>query len=158
MFLISSKWFWVSVYSFQNIWAAFFVCLFSLAVKHSFSFPFLTMSLNRVLSKSFLFPIFNEKNVLDYSEEASLWEQAWIPVDFPTSWLKDFHPCCYHEVLRNMNNSLHDWESLPAITHSYLSLSRVQLFATPWTASCQASLSITNSQGLFKLVYIKTVI
>ena len=24
-------------------------------------------------------------------------------------------------------------------------LSRVQLFATPWTAACQASLSITNS-------------
>ena len=27
------------------------------------------------------------------------------------------------------------------------SLSRVQLFATPWTAACQASLSITNSQS-----------
>ena len=30
-------------------------------------------------------------------------------------------------------------------------LSRVQLFATPWTAACQASLSITNSQNLLKL-------
>ena len=28
------------------------------------------------------------------------------------------------------------------------SLSYVQLFATPWTAACQASLSITNSQSL----------
>ena len=28
-------------------------------------------------------------------------------------------------------------------------LSRVQLFATPWIAACQASLSITNSQSLF---------
>ena len=28
------------------------------------------------------------------------------------------------------------------------SLSRVRLFATPWTAACQASLSITNSQSL----------
>ena len=29
---------------------------------------------------------------------------------------------------------------------SVQSLSHVQLFATPWTAACQASLSITNSQ------------
>ena len=28
----------------------------------------------------------------------------------------------------------------------------VQLFATPWTAVCQASLSITNSQSLLKLM------
>ena len=31
-------------------------------------------------------------------------------------------------------------------------LSRVQLFVTPWTAAHQASLSITNSQSLFKLM------
>ena len=31
-------------------------------------------------------------------------------------------------------------------------LSRVQLFVTPWTAACQASLSITNSQTLPKLM------
>ena len=30
-------------------------------------------------------------------------------------------------------------------------LSCVQLFATPWTAACQASLSITNSQSSLKL-------
>ena len=30
---------------------------------------------------------------------------------------------------------------------SVQSLSRVRLFATPWTAACQASLSITNSQS-----------
>ena len=33
---------------------------------------------------------------------------------------------------------------------SIQSLSRVQLFATPWTAACQASLSITNSRSLLK--------
>ena len=32
------------------------------------------------------------------------------------------------------------------------SLSRVWLFATPWIAARQASLSITNSQSLFKLI------
>ena len=34
---------------------------------------------------------------------------------------------------------------------SVQSLSCVQLFATPWTAACQASLSITNSQSLLRL-------
>ena len=33
---------------------------------------------------------------------------------------------------------------------SVQSLSRVWLFATPWMAACQASLSITNSQSLLK--------
>ena len=46
-------------------------------------------------------------------------------------------------------------------SHSYLasklvqSLSRVRLFATPWTAAHQASLSITNSHSLLKLMSIK---
>ena len=37
------------------------------------------------------------------------------------------------------------------------SLGRVQLFATPWTAARQASLSITNSQSLPKLMSIESV-
>ena len=36
-------------------------------------------------------------------------------------------------------------------------LSRVRLFATPWIAACQASLSITNSRGLPKLMSIESV-
>ena len=36
-------------------------------------------------------------------------------------------------------------------------LSRVQLFATPWTAAHQASLSITNFQSLLKLMSVKSV-
>ena len=36
-------------------------------------------------------------------------------------------------------------------------LSRVRLFATPWTAPRQASLSITNSQSLLKLMSIESV-
>ena len=34
----------------------------------------------------------------------------------------------------------------------------VRLFATPWTAACQASPSITNSQSLLKLMSIESVI
>jgi len=40
---------------------------------------------------------------------------------------------------------------------SVQSLSHVQLFATPWTAAYQASLSITNSQSLLKLMSIESV-
>ena len=36
-------------------------------------------------------------------------------------------------------------------------LSHVQLFATPWTAACQASLSITNPQSLLKFMSIESV-
>ena len=40
---------------------------------------------------------------------------------------------------------------------SVQSLSRVWLFVTPWTAACQASLSITNSQSLLKFMSIELV-
>ena len=39
----------------------------------------------------------------------------------------------------------------------FSSLSHVQLFATQWTAARQASLSITNSQSLLKLMSIESV-
>jgi len=48
--------------------------------------------------------------------------------------------------------------SLPGCLSSVQSLSCVQLFATPWTAARQASLSITNSQSLLKLMSIELVI
>ena len=40
---------------------------------------------------------------------------------------------------------------------SVQSLSHVQLLVTPWTAACQASLSITNTRSLLKLMSIKSV-
>ena len=40
---------------------------------------------------------------------------------------------------------------------SVQSLSHVQLFATPWAAALQASLSITNSQSCLKLMSIMVV-
>ena len=41
---------------------------------------------------------------------------------------------------------------------SVQSLSRVRLYATPWTAACQASLSITNSQSSLRLMSIESVV
>ena len=43
------------------------------------------------------------------------------------------------------------------LSQSVQSLSCVQLFATPWTAAYQASLSITNSRSLLKLMSIQSV-
>ena len=40
---------------------------------------------------------------------------------------------------------------------SVQSLSHARLFVTPWTAACQASLSITNSWSLLKLMSIELV-
>ena len=45
----------------------------------------------------------------------------------------------------------------PVQFSSVQSLSHVWLFATPWTAAHQASLSITNSQSLLKLVSTESV-
>ena len=52
----------------------------------------------------------------------------------------------------------------PCLFNVYAEFSSVQslscfwLFVTPWTAACQASLSITNSQSLLKFMYIESVI
>ena len=49
-------------------------------------------------------------------------------------------------------------ESLPQSSVSSVQLlSHVQLFATPWTAACQSSLSFTISQSLLKLMSIESV-
>ena len=55
-------------------------------------------------------------------------------------------------------SGLKSWWKLNAIQFSLVqSLSRVQLFVTPWTVVCQASLSITNSRSLLKHVFIESV-
>ena len=46
------------------------------------------------------------------------------------------------------------------LQHQFISVQSfnyVRLFATPWTAACQASLSITNSLSLLKLISIESV-
>ena len=44
-----------------------------------------------------------------------------------------------------------------SVTQSVQLFSRVWLFATPWTAGCQASLSIANSRNLLKLMSTESV-
>ena len=53
---------------------------------------------------------------------------------------------------------LHAEEDLSDCFHQSVQLlSRVRLFVTPWTAARQASLSITNSRSLLKLMPIELV-
>ena len=54
--------------------------------------------------------------------------------------------------LKNIQAILNTW-----VSWSVQSLSRVQLFGTPWIAAHQASLSITNSQSLLRLASIESV-
>ena len=62
-----------------------------------------------------------------------------------------------HGVTRSWTQlSVHDISH--QVYHSVQALSRVQLFATPWIAAHQASLSITNSWSLPKLMSIESVI
>ena len=60
---------------------------------------------------------------------------------------------CSHEIKRHLLFGRKAMTNLSSVQ----SLSRVRLFATPWTAAHQASLSITNSQSLLKLMSIMLV-
>ena len=55
------------------------------------------------------------------------------------------------------NKCISTSSKLRTLNSSVQLLSHVQCFVTPWTAVCQASLSITNSQSFLKLMSIKSV-
>ena len=54
-------------------------------------------------------------------------------------------------VVVHLNPEMGEFSSVQLLSH-------VQLFATPWTAAHQASLSITNSLRLLKLMSIESEI
>ena len=60
-------------------------------------------------------------------------------------------------VVLQLNYSRLEDKLSSILIRSIQSLSCVQLFATPWTAARQASLSNTNSWSLLKLMSIKSV-
>ena len=63
-------------------------------------------------------------------------------------WMK-LEPIIKSEVIRKEKHQY-------GISSAQL-LSRIQLFATPWIAACQASLSITNSRSSLRLTSIESV-
>ena len=76
---------------------------------------------------------------------------------FPPSCLKDTR----HSLVKNCSMVTRDRKEPPSENSRDLfffqSLSHVCLFATPWTATHQASLSFTISQSLLKLMSIESV-
>ena len=75
------------------------------------------------------------RNGCDRSHHICLILQRWV------RWFYD----CLAFYIRSRNR------------HTVQSLRRIQLFATPWTAARQASLSITYSWSLLKLISIESV-
>ena len=61
------------------------------------------------------------------------------------------------DIVSHMHKKIHYDSIYMRYFSSVQSLSRVQLFLTPWTAARQASLSITNSCSSFKLISIESV-
>ena len=57
---------------------------------------------------------------------------------------------CFFKSMTNSEIDLCQFSSVQSLSH-------VPLFVTPWTATCQASLPITNSQSLLKLMSIALV-
>ena len=99
----------------------------------------------------FTFPYFCTHNL-----EIRLWEvvtKEWFHCDFSLDPMRFANGC---DTSR--------WFNQPKLRLCYLSvnsvqsLSHVRLFATPWTAIWQSSLSITNSQGLLKLMSVWLVL
>ena len=89
------------------------------------------------------------------------------PKDLPDSGIEPMFPAApaalqVNSLLRATREAPIPWQmpnkhEFPVTCCSVQSLSRVRLFATPWTAARQASLSITNSQSLLKLMSIESV-
>ena len=72
-------------------------------------------------------------------------------------WVKNI----WREIYKNdVDNQIEGWWVFLISTFSFSSvqlLSHVRLFATPWIAACQASLSITNSRSSPRLRSIESV-
>ena len=69
-------------------------------------------------------------------------------------WLvEDEHVTHFWPMRRKDESAEVTWKSVSSVQ----SLSRVRLFATPWTTALQPSLSITNSQSLLKPMSIVSV-
>ena len=63
---------------------------------------------------------------------------------------------CSHEIKRHLLLGIKAMTNLIQFSSVQL-LSRVQLFATPWIAALQTSLSITNTQSSLRLISIESV-
>ena len=94
----------------------------------------------------------NFSNIIDFNQSL-LYLQI-----FPECWGRYYHWPHFGHVLTPVPIELKKW-GLDSFTlwSVQFSPSVVSDSATPWTAACQASLSITNSQSLLKLISIESL-
>ena len=96
----------------------------------------------------------------EWSKIRNLWIQLYLKLTYLyTFYFKELICFICTQLCLDWLLSLANKKRLYLLTQfsSVQSLSRVRLFATPWTAACQASLSITNSRSPLKLTSIESV-
>ena len=134
--------------------------------KGSWPFPFLSKSKAYISYEIGVLPT----PFLSLETRSWCWDES-VPTDFtrwPLSSINFTHIFTFPQFVASKKpNSFVQMvyklsglaSSLRFLLLSYVvqSLSRVQLFATPWTAARQASLSFTISRNLFKLMSIESV-
>ena len=115
-------------------------------------------------------------------DQMNTFTRASCKMQISAGWLRGFFQLCFFETSTDLGNKwtsfvgnvwsyFHlvltfehscffaplSWQSLPTQFSSVQSLSHVWLFETPWTAARQASLSITSSRSLHKLMSIESM-
>ena len=84
-----------------------------------------------------------------------------LPPPLPLlQWRQQDQPLLFLLVLSLLNMKMKKMKTLVMVCFHWStdqSLSRVRLFVMPWTTAHQASLSITNSWSLFKIISIESV-
>ena len=83
----------------------------------------------------------------------SICQQIWKMQQWPHDWKMLFIAISKKGNAKECSN----YHPIALIFSSVQLLSHVQLFVIPWIATCQASLSITNSRTLLKLTFIRSV-
>ena len=81
--------------------------------------------------------------------------EVWYSIPETNTFNLKTHQWIPYASIRNIFSS--SSSLITPMASSVQSLSCVQLFVTPWTAACPASLSITKSQSLLKLMSIESV-
>ena len=95
-----------------------------------------------------------------YKERIIHFQVEWMGVPYSDK-KKIIHFQVYHWSVSFRSDGSFQSSVVDACVHleyqfsSVQSLSGVRLFATPWIAACQASLSITNSRSLLKPMSIE---
>jgi len=96
-----------------------------------------------------------------YKEMRRIWYYQRLQLIDTLKLLRSMILCEARHVDKNLQYSVENrskaWSFIRWSVSSVQSLSRVQLFATPWITARQASLSITNSRSSLRLTSIESV-